>query len=183
MVIKPWKIIEEKDISPSKWFPLFKYKLKLPNGKIVEDFYASKLGNIAMILPITKNKEIIFIKEYKPGINEVILQLPAGRTGSLSIEETARKELEEETGIISKTLIPLGRVSSMPTKDSAINYGFLAKDVEIKSKLKLDDTEDIELVPIPIKKLNSYIKSEKIISSDSLAFLLIAKVKYPELFA
>lgn len=77
--VKKWKILEETDISPSPWFPLFKHKVELPNGRIVDDYYLSKMGNVVMILPINKKKEIVFVQQYKHGANDVVIELPAGR--------------------------------------------------------------------------------------------------------
>jgi len=79
--IKKWELISEVDVSPSKWFPLFKDTVKLPDGKIVDDYYVSKLGDVAMILAITKTKELLFVRQYKHGVQEIILELPAGRIG------------------------------------------------------------------------------------------------------
>src|SRR4030067_3853160 len=95
--IRKWKIIKERDISPSPWFPLFKHKVRLPNGKIINDYYLSKLGDVVMIVPFTKNNEIIFARQYKHGAGEVIIELPAGRIkDGNKPEKEARIELEEE---------------------------------------------------------------------------------------
>jgi len=57
--MKKWKIIKEVDVSPSKWFPVLQHTVELPNGKIVDDYFFSPLGNVVMILPITSKNEII----------------------------------------------------------------------------------------------------------------------------
>ena len=74
-----WEILEEVDISPSPHFPLYKHKVKLPNGRLVNDYYLSKMGDVVMILAITKKKEIVFVRQYKHGAGDVIIELPAGR--------------------------------------------------------------------------------------------------------
>ncbi len=37
-MIQKWTKISSEDVSPSKWFPISKHKVKLPNGTIVDDF-------------------------------------------------------------------------------------------------------------------------------------------------
>src|SRR3989344_5360996 len=93
--IKKWKLLKEEDISPSQWFPLFKHKVQLPNGKIV-DYYLSKLGDVSMIVAVTTNKEVVFVRQYKHGAGEIVIELPAGRIRKGNIpEREAIMELEE----------------------------------------------------------------------------------------
>ena len=78
MAMKKWKLIEETDVSPSKWFPIKKHKVELPNGTIIDDYFITTLGNVGMILPITKDNKIVLVKQYKHGVKDVLIELPAG---------------------------------------------------------------------------------------------------------
>ncbi len=182
MKIKNWEILEEKDISPSKWFPLFVHKVQLPDGKIIEDYYVSKLGDVAMVVALTAKRELVLVKQYKHGVREITLELPAGRVESRTPKEAAKKELREETGIIANELIPIGSVFVAPSKDSTITHGFLLKNAQVQKKQQLDDTEDIELVFIPLQELDEKIKSGKIRASDTIALITLARLNNPELF-
>jgi ADP-ribose pyrophosphatase len=180
---KKWKVIKEEDISPSPWFPLVRQKVQLPNGKIINDYYLSKLGNVAMIVPFTSNSEVIFVKQYKHGAGQVILELPAGRIkkGNTPLKE-AETELEEETGGEAEDFLPLGEVVFEPSKDTLRIHGFLATNVKINKKQKLDPTEDIEVVMVPKEEIEEMVLSGEIKASDTLAFLYMARLKYPEFF-
>src|SRR5688572_23001416 len=98
---KKWRVINQQDVSPSKWFPVTKEEVELPNGNVI-DYYKSKLANVSMIVPITKNKEVIFVKQYKHGIEEVCIEFPAGRIeNGKTAPAAAIAELSEETGIVA----------------------------------------------------------------------------------
>lgn len=174
--------MEEKDISPSKWFPLFIHEVRLPDGEVLNDYYVSKLGDVAMVVAVTKDKEIVFVRQYKHGVQEIILELPAGRIGNNKPEVSAREELMEETGIRADKLVSLGQIYVAPSKDSTKTYGFLVENAKITEKQKLDFTEDIEVVLVPIRKLNQMIMSGEIMAADTLALLSIARVKHPHAF-
>jgi ADP-ribose pyrophosphatase len=183
MKIKKWKILNEIDISPSPWFPLFKQKVQIHDGTMINDFYVSRLGGVGMVIPVTSNKEIVMVRQYKHGIEEVTLELPAGRMKKgRNAKETACYELEEETGILTHDLIFLGRVSPVPSKDSTIVYGYLAKDVKITQKQKLDTTENIEIVIVPARDVLKKIKNGEVIQSDTISILTLAYLKYPYIF-
>lgn len=183
--MKKWKIIEEKDVSPSKWFPIKQHKIELPNGKIIDDYFITTLGNVGMILPVTKENEVILVKQYKHGVNEIILELPAGfQQKNKSIEESALSELEEETGIKAKLdkLIPIGKISNTPTKSTHVTYGFLATELAFNSKQSLEITEEIEIVKKKPKEVIEMIKTGEIWVGDSVGLIMKAYLMFPEIF-
>jgi ADP-ribose pyrophosphatase len=181
--IKKWKLLEEKDVSPSPWFPLFKHRVRLPNGKVVDDYYISKLGDVAMILTVTRNKEVVFVNQYKHGAGEVMVELPAGRIreGNTALEE-AITELREETGYIADKMEHFGTVVLAPSKDTSRTHCFIVTDVEIQKKQKLDETEEIEVVLVPVKEVDEWIKLGKIKAADTIACLKLAQLKFPKIF-
>lgn len=180
--LKKWKLIKEEEISPSKWYPLYKHTVELPNGKTIDDYFISKLGDVSIVVAITENKEIIFVNQYKHGAGEIILELPAGRVDNKTPLEAATAELEEETGYISQKMESLGVIRTDPSKGNVKVNGFLAIDVKPEKEQNLEETEDIEVVLIPIKDLNQKIINGEIAASDTLAFLFLAKLKAPHLF-
>ncbi len=180
---KKWKIIKEEDISPSPWFPLFKHKVKLPNGRIVDDYYLSKLGDAAMVVAVTKDQEVVFVRQYKHGAGKIILELPAGRIEKgNSPEKTAIEELEEETGYIAEKTDPLGFMYADPSKGTQRTYGFLVRDLVVRRKQKLDITEDIEVILIPIDQIDEKIRCGEFAATDAVAIFRLAQLKAPELF-
>jgi|SRR3989344_1720220 len=179
---KNWKVLEETDVSPSKWFPLFKHKVMLPNKKIINDYYISKLGDVAMIVPITIDGEFVFVRQYKHGVGGVIMEFPAGRIGKNSSEKAARMELKEETGYIAKKLEYLGFVYLTPSKDTSKMNGFLAVGLSTPGKQNLDKNENIEVIRIPANEVDTMVNRGGIIASDTLALLYLTKLRFPELF-
>ncbi len=180
--IKKWEIIKERNVSPSPWFPLYVHKVKLPNGKVIDDYYISKLGDVGMVVAVTERNEIVFVRQYKHGVGEILLEFPAGRIDGRIPKQAARSELEEETGIVADELSLLGKLYTNPTKDPTITYGFMARNAKVTREQKLEVTENIEVVYIPTKKINEMIKTGKICAADTVALLTLAKLKHPELF-
>ncbi|MBT3983396.1 MAG: NUDIX hydrolase [Bacteriovoracaceae bacterium] len=184
-MIKKWKVLEREDISPSKWFPLEKQKVQLPSGTLLDDYYIGRLGNVAMIIPVTSEGEIVFVKQYKNGVGEIALELPAGYIEKDQTPlEAAQAELAQETGIESPGIEYIGELWTSPTKIDTKVFGFIVKDAVITCGQNLDVTEEIEIKRISIKKeLDQYILSGEINCSDTLALLHLAKIKYPQIFS
>lgn len=180
-----WQVLEEKDVSPSRWFPILQHKVKLPNGIVIDDYFFSPIGNVVMVLPLTSEGNFILVKQYKHGLQEIFLELPGGmQQKGKSIEASAIAELEEETGIKinEDRLIPLGKIANNPTKTNQITYGFLVKNAEFNSAQRLDSTEQIELISVTPTEALELIKDGTIRTSDTVALIFKAYLNHPEIF-
>jgi ADP-ribose pyrophosphatase len=183
--IQKWMLIKEEDVSPSPWFPLLKHTVKLANGTIIDDYYFSPLGDVVQVLPITKNNEVVLVKQYKHGIGEILLELPGGmQQKNKSVIQSALNELEEETGIktTADKLISLGKIANNPTKLKQVTYGFIMFDAEFNAVQKLDATEDIQVITIPAPQVLQMALNNEIWVTDSLNFILKAALAYPDVF-
>ncbi len=88
--IQKWTLLKEEDVSPSPWFPVLKHTVKLANGNIIDDYYFSPLGDVVQVLPITKNNEVVLVKQYKHGMGQILIELPGGmQQKNTSVVESA----------------------------------------------------------------------------------------------
>lgn len=180
MTPQKWTLISTNDISSSPWFPIEERTYKLPNGKIVDDFSVTTLADVAMIVPVTKERKVVMVRQFKPGFGDVILEFPAGRIESnhKDIIDTAKHELREETGIIADNFVYLGVLAGFVTKATEKVFCFLARDVEINSVQNLDENEDIEVVFLTPQELDYLIDKNEIQAALSIAAWQLAKKKF-----
>lgn len=180
--LQKWELLEEKDISPSKWFPLYQHKVKLPNGLIVDDYYVTNLGDVVMTLPITSDNKIIAIEEYKHGINDFVWLFPAGRipAGDEPLK-AAKMELKEETGYEAKAWQFLGKTYPAPSKNKTAIHCFLATDCYSAGKQQLEKTEAIQVHEITWMECLQMVEQNKLTDSNALATMLLFEKKYPQL--
>lgn len=179
-----WKVLKSEDVSPSKWFPIIRDEVELPNGKVI-DYYRSQLAPVAMVVAITEENELIFVRQYKHGIGEVCIEFPAGRIEhGHTPEEAAIAELLEETGIVvnKQDLVKLIELWTEPSKSSVRVTGFFVKGVAITEDQQLEESENIEVLKVPIAQIDAFIEKNEIHASDTLALLLLARMKFPTEF-
>ena len=112
-----------------------------------------------VIIPITPQKEVILEKNWRLPIESFVIQFPAGLTDqeSESEEETARRELLEETGYLAKELIPIIPAPLCPALTPTEANHFLAPDVEFVGIEREDTTEEIEVLKVPAEELNDFL--------------------------
>lgn len=184
-MIEKWKILSEKDVSPSKWFPIKQHTVKLASGVEVDDYFISPLGDVAMVLPITVDNEVVLIRQYKHGLGEIIIEIPAGfQQVGKSLEASAIAELEEEAGILTTedNLIYLGKFCNCPTKIYNVTHGFLATNLTFNSVQNLELTEEIEIMLKSPKEVIAMVQRGELWVGDSVGVIMKAYLMFPELF-
>ncbi|MEH1971640.1 MAG: NUDIX hydrolase [Nostoc sp.] len=153
--LQKWKILKSKMVLDNPWCQIRQDEIKLPNGKIIDDYFVSIKPDVAMVLPITINREIIFVRQYRHAVGEFFLELPAGNFDPTkeSAEVAAIRELREETGYIPQEFRKIGTLYDKPSKDTNKIHLFLAENVSKVGEQELDITEEIEVVLIPVKSV------------------------------
>lgn len=122
---------------------------------------------IVVVVPVTVEKEFLLIRQFRPVINNFVIEFPAGLNDKEeSLIDAARRELIEETGYDSEDLIFLadGPVSSGMSTE--IITAFLAKNAvpaskQLKEKYPADESEDIEIIKSPFSGVNEILQTYK----------------------
>jgi ADP-ribose pyrophosphatase len=173
--LQKWKILQSKMVLDHEWCRVRRDEIELPNGKVIDDFFVYIKPDIALILPITSNREIVFVRQYRHGAGEFFLELPAGRFNSQeeNAQSAALRELEEETGYVATVVRKLAVLHDNPSKETNNIYLFLAENVIKTNNQKLDITEEIEVVLIPQESVLEKIIQGEISVAGTVAALFL----------
>jgi len=83
---------------------------QLPDGRCAEFEVVHHPGGVA-ILPILDDDRVVLIRQFRPALGGMILEIPAGRLESEETPENcARRELQEEVGYQAESLEYLGEM-------------------------------------------------------------------------
>jgi ADP-ribose pyrophosphatase len=177
--LKKWKILESNFIIDNKWCRVKQDKVQLPSGLIVDDYFVNIRPEIVLILPITQNQEVVLVRQYRHGVEEILIELPAGTFDSQKEDsvEAAHRELEEETGYQAPELIPLAKIYDNPVKDKTLIHIFMAPNVTLTGKQNLDITEEIEVILVPLTEIKANILSGKIQVAGTISALFMGLEK------
>ncbi|MCU0537625.1 MAG: NUDIX hydrolase [Hydrococcus sp. Prado102] len=173
--IKKWKTLNSQWVINNQWCRIRQDEIELPNGKIIDDYFVNVRPEIALVLPVTENQEIVFVRQYRHGIEDILLELPAGAFDGQTEDSitAACREMEEETGYVSDRIIKLATVYDNPVKDSNRIHIFIALDASPTGQQNLDVTEDIEVILIPIKKVKQLISNGQICVAGTITAILL----------
>src|SRR5689334_15288255 len=135
-MITDWKRLKE-EFFRFGYRRLVKRTYELPDGRTA-DFDIVDGGRVVCILALTVTNQVVLAKQYRPGPEKVLLELPGG--GANEDEEpleAARREFLEETGyngdfqFIGTSLV--GGYSTM------VRYNFVATNCRKVQEPQLDE--------------------------------------------
>ena len=174
-----WKIKNTERILDSEFVKVDKDDVILPQGREIKDFYKVTIKDCAAIVAITPDNHIILKKEYRHCYGEELIEIPAGvmEEGEDSLE-TAKRELEEETGYVGKKWTYLGKTVESSAKLTNYMYIYLAENCGKVSSQKLDYGEDIEVIEVGLDEAIEMIMDNQIICNSYIGTILkVARIK------
>lgn len=139
---------------------------KLPDGRL-DDYDIIKGENACCVLALTKDDQIIIAKQFRPGPEKVLRELPGGGSsdGDKSPEEAIKRELLEETGYTGK--LELIGSSWHCGYNTLYRYHFVATDCQKIAEPTNDENEFIEVELMSIKEFKELLKSGELTDSET----------------
>ncbi|GAC1443548.1 MAG: NUDIX hydrolase [Vulcanimicrobiaceae bacterium] len=168
----PWRVVDSKIVIESPFFRLRCDQIELSDGTRVGDYYVRESRGFAVVFAVTPDDRVVLVRQYKHGIAEVVLELPAG---GIDPGETpsacAARELAEETGYVSAPgdLTLLRSFILDPTSSTTRYHLYLARDARPLATLKFDPLEDIAIELVTFTELRRYVRDGTIAVGSQLA--------------
>lgn len=125
-----------------------------------------------VLVPVTKNKELLLVKQWRRAVGRIMLEFPAG---TLEPSEApivcAERELREETGYTAHRILPLGGFFSAPGFCTEYLHLFLALELEEAPLQSEDEDEAIDLVAATYDEVVKMIEEHQIQDAKTIAGL------------
>ncbi len=169
--IQPWKILDSEFALDHPWYRVRRDTVELPDGKIIDDFHLSIRPEVVLVFPVTTSGEVILVRQYKHGSQQILLEFPGGIFADPGEEPVAAaaRELAEETGYTTDRYRSLGQLWDDPAKQNNRLHLFLAEGVQRTVETRFDETEFIELELVPLARIPEMVAGGEIRTAGAVA--------------
>ena len=179
MESNPWKTLDAENVYESEWIKVTKNNVLNPAGKPAVYSWVH-FKNLAIgIVPMDKKKNIWLVGQFRYPINQYSWEIPEGG-GKLGVkpEESARRELMEETGIKADSLREILRMHLSNSATDEVCISYLATGLEFHVA-EPEESEVLQVKKISLEEAYTKVNSGEI--TDAISVATLQKLKLLDL--
>lgn len=171
-----WSLRDERP-GPVGYMRVVTRTYGMPDGSVSDwDILAHRVPRSVAVVALTDDGQVVLVRQFRPGPGRVLLELPGGRAGSVdeAPEETARRELLEETGYTADRFEVAGRtwLASYATDE---RVAVIATGCRHVGDQQLDAEEFCEVRLVDVDVFVAHVRGGQLTDTD-LAFLALDRL-------
>jgi 8-oxo-dGTP pyrophosphatase MutT (NUDIX family) len=148
--------------------------VELPDGTVIEGYFVRESRGFTIVAALTPERRIVLVRQYKHGIAQIVLELPAGMIDAgESPDVCAVRELAEETGYAGDPPRLLRSLFADPSSSNASFHVFLIENAVPKFAQSLDVTETIVVETATLDDLRAAVRDGRLGSGSQVAAAFI----------
>jgi 8-oxo-dGTP pyrophosphatase MutT (NUDIX family) len=171
----PWQTLSSEMKYQNPWISVREDQVINPKGGRGIYGVVSMKNKAIGIIPIDEHGNTWLVGQYRYTLNEYCWEIPMGG-GLIGIDpqESAQRELQEETGLLAKRWTNISRLHTSNSVTDEEGFVFLAEDLE-QGPVAHEETEDLRLRKLPLAEAIQMVMDNRITDAISVAGLLKAE--------
>lgn len=170
----PWKRLSSRTAYQNPWITVREDKVIHPDGH--EGIYAVvEVPPSVFIVALDEDRKIWLVDCFRYSTERMSLEIPAGGTEGKDPLESAKRELQEETGLVAGEWQKIGELDAHNGVCREVIYIFLATQLK-QTGVHEQEADGIKRsLSMPVTDVYDAIKNGRIRDSETIAALHLAK--------
>jgi len=171
----PWEIVSADVIYDNPWIKVTEHKVINPAGNPGIYGTVSFHNRAVAVVPLDVDGFTWLVGQYRFPLNQYHWEVPmGGAPKGEAAEDCARRELQEETGLIAGTLTALGEVHTSNCITDESGLIFLAQDLT-PGEAEPEETEVLQLKRLPFEEVFQMVMDGRI--TDAISVIAILRIR------
>ena len=143
--VTPWRRLDQKPVVDCRIFRIVEETCARPDGAGQFGFYVILADDWVNVVPVTPQGKVVLIRQWRAGSDEVAIEVPGGIIDpGEDPQDSASRDLDEETGYRCRKMIRTGRLRPNPALQRNFLHTFVALDATPDGPPRLEEREAIE---------------------------------------
>lgn len=172
-----WNLLSSRYLFTSIWRRLREDHIRI-NGRGELHYTYLEIPPAVYVVPVTTDGRIVLIRQYRYPIDDWCLEIPAGGLHDQSgapLAEVVRTELRQEIGAECREIEYITNVYASKTHSDEHSHLLIAWDVRLELAQALEQTEFIEIHPVPAETALNLARSGGVKDAVSALALLTSE--------
>lgn len=171
-----WEMLDRRQIHDAwPYLRLSVERVRLPDGRVVEDFHRIEKPDYALAVPCFDDGRILLLRQYKHGAGKPGLYPPGGHMiEGESPLECVQRELLEETGYKADRWLNLGSYVVDANQGGGWANFFRAEGLHQETTPNSGDLEEIEIVGLTRDEVRAAVAAGDVNALGAIAALTLA---------
>lgn len=168
------RTLSSRTVYRGRIFDVLVDEVELPSGRKTNREVVRHKGAVGLV-PVLEDGRVVLEEQYRYPAEEILIEIPAGRLEEgEDPDDTAKRELLEETGYLADTMERVLTFFTTPGYTSEKLYLYIARGLK-KAESKPDFDENIRLMEISVEEALGLVEKGKIKDGKTIVALLYYK--------
>lgn len=169
------KFLDSKKVFDGNLLKVYCDTVELPNGKQAGRELIRHPG-AAAVVPITPEGNVVLVRQYRYATGKAMLEIPAGKLDEgEQPDDCVLRELEEETGYVSKNIKKLSAIYTTPGFTDEVIHLYVADQLTL-AKQHPDEDEFLDVEVYTKEQVKAMIQDGTINDAKTMIALLLAGI-------
>ena len=171
-----WKVEGSRRILQDEWISLRADTCRTPEGALIEPYYVLDYPDWVNLVALTADEQVVLVRLYRHGLARTLLEIPGGAVDPTDASplEAARRELLEETGFTTGSIVESGVMAPNPASQSNLVHSFLATGCRRVAEPEDSVTERMETELVPLDEFVRMVLAGELLHALHISSALFA---------